>query len=378
MQYTGMTEMFGFVGEMFNAGFKPVARSFERTVHNRGDGVVRFMTKSNRPLKILGFMTGSFVIAAGGIVINRKLQMEQIIPPVSPFSNEYKTQILPRLQQALDTAFKYAQNGNIALLDPQLESIAEIVIEYPQFKRFVKYTQSMTFPKDTYFDAQHGGLPVQHIENKTSNNDDEKSDTSQVIVVQSESDTVSMLLSMDQQELQKEILKSMDKASQGVITFENQLDYIRHLCVIRRCEKIYQRGMRHAQKGNVQQCADVLAELWEYVCAYEVGPIIIGDGEGNTYKLTEEDLYRVMRSCHSNYVQYLINCAKTIGNHIDRKGLKKERETDMHRSLMGMVWKNLENARLYAEKYNIFDDEFKNEVKQVWKQKADQFNMEVV
>eukprot|EP01084_Bolivina_argentea_P153234 267185_1 len=373
MQYTGMTEMFGVIGELFNKGFKPIANKFEHKVTHSGDNIVHFWTKSNRPLKILGFMTGSFCIVSGSMVIHRKLQLnESIIPEIKPlagtyFQNEYNTTILPRLQQAIDTAFKYAQNGNISLLDPHLDTIAEIVIEYPQFKKFVKYNKPLEFPINTYFNGKNNQLITQNepIEN-TENESDSKP-----ILLQSQtqsSDTATMILSMNEKELKNALLENTNLKN-DMIKFENQLDYIRHLCVIKRCEKIYFRAIRYAQKGNVEKCAGLLAELWEHVCKYDVGAIIIANKDDKKYKLEEDDLLSVMKLCHRNYVQYLINSAKQIGDKVDRKGMKNDMIVDANRKLLTMVWKNLENARLYAEKYNVFEQDVKNELKNVWKQK---------
>ena len=191
MQYTGMTEMFGFVGEMFNRAFKPAANKFEHAAYHTGDRIVHFWTKQNRPLKILGVMGGSFVIVAG-IVINRRIQQNYMaLNPSSAnayFANEYNQTILPRLQQAVNTAFKYAENGNISLLDPHLDTIAEIVIQYPQFKPFVKYEQSMQFPMDTYFDGQNGGLPiVESNANNTKQHENESPTAEQQMIIKSES-----------------------------------------------------------------------------------------------------------------------------------------------------------------------------------------------
>ena len=99
-------------------------------------------------------------MTAGALVSNRKMQNGSLIPSESWVGEQYKGDILPRLQQAVDTAFKYAQNGNISLLDPHLDTIAEIVIQYPQFRYFVKYKEALKFPKSTYFDATNGGMTV--------------------------------------------------------------------------------------------------------------------------------------------------------------------------------------------------------------------------
>merc|ERR1712228_88418 len=300
--------------------------------------------------------------------INRRIQQNSLNPSSASayFSNEYNQSILPRLQQAINTAFKYAENGNISLLDPHLDTIAEIVIEYPQFKSFVKYNKTMQFPINTYFDAQNGGLPI--IEQSNQQNTD--NDNEQHIMLQSEySDTASMILSMNESELRK--LDETKNESSEMIEFENQLDYIRHVCVIRRCEKLYFRAIRHSQKGNVAECAQILAELWEYVCCYEM-PIIIKNDNGQMHKMQEDDLLIIMKLCHRNYAQYLIDSAKNIGDKVDRNGINKMMINDMNKKLLNMVWKNLENARIYAEKYNVLND-IKDELKTAWQLKQTQF-----
>ena len=187
-----------------------------------------------------------------------------------------------------------------------------------------------------------------------------------------DSDTASMILSMNEKELKKQLKVSSDARTKNkMIQFENQLDYIRHVCVIRRCEKLYFRAIRHAQKGNVQECGQILAELWEYVCNYEM-PIIIADGEGtHHHRMQEEDLYAIMKVCHRNYAQYLINTAKDIGDKVDRRGINKMMIADMNKKLLNMVWKNLENARIYAEKYDVLQ-EIERELKTTWQAKQTQ------
>ena len=178
---------------------------------------------------------------------------------------------------------------------------------------------------------------------------------------------ISNVLSTNPDELEQEMKRTPDGQEESV-QFENQLDYIRHLCVIRRCEKIYFRAIRHAQKGNVQECSQILAEVWEYVDGYDL-PLIIQDDGGKTMKLVEEDLVNVMRLCHRNYAQYLIDCAKRIGESVDRRHLRQTKIGDVNKQLLSMIWKNLENARIYAQKYNVFDDEVQNQLQSVWQQK---------
>ena len=181
---------------------------------------------------------------------------------------------------------------------------------------------------------------------------------------------ISNVLSTNPDELEQEMKRTPDGV-EGSVQFENQLDYIRHLCVIRRCEKIYFRAIRHAQKGNVQECSQILAEVWEYVHGYELPLLIQQDEESSPIELTEEDLNDVMRLCHRNYAQYLIDCAKRIGESVDRRNLNQRKIGDVNQQLLSMVWKNLENARIYAEKYNVLDGEVQNELQSVWQNKQD-------
>ena len=188
-------------------------------------------------------------------------------------------------------------------------------------------------------------------------------------------DTASMILSMDSKELEQELLKNLKELNgERVIKFENQLDYIRHVCVVRRCEKIYFRGMRHAEKGNVQECAEILAELWEYVCNYEM-PVIIANEDGVKHRLQENDLMDVMRICHKQYARYLINAASRIGDEVDKNDINKLMEKNMNKTLLNLVYKNLEKARIYAEKYNVFGDDVKSELQGVWKTKEAEFRL---
>lgn len=178
---------------------------------------------------------------------------------------------------------------------------------------------------------------------------------------------VSNVLSTNAEELQVEMVRIAESHGASV-HFENQLDYIRHLCVIRRCEKVYFRAIRHAQKGNVQECSQILAEIWEYVDGYGYPLIIEGEG-GNRLQLKEEDLVNVMRLCHRNYAGYLIDCAKRIGDSVDRRQMNGAKMHDVNKQLLSMVWKNLENARIYAEKYNVSDDDVQLELRGVWEHK---------
>merc|ERR1712032_1575583 len=156
-----------------------------------------------------------------------------------------------------------------------------------------------------------------------------------------------------------------------MIRFENQLDFIRHVAVIRRCEKLYFRAIRYAQKGNVQECSQILAELWEYVCCYEM-PIIIAFDDKKNRRLQEEDLLAVMKNCHRNYAKYLIKSANDIGDKLDRNGINKMMMDDVNKKLLAMVRKNLENARVYAEKYGVLQG-IDHELKTTWEHKQAQF-----
>ena len=72
-----------------------------------------------------------------------------------------------------------------------------------------------------------------------------------------------------------------------------------------------------------------------------------------------------MKVCHRNYAKYLIDSAKDIGDKVDRKRVNKMMQNDMNKKL-------LNNARIYAEKYNVLDD-IKNELQTAWRQKQTQF-----
>ena len=189
MQYTGVTEMFGFVGELFNKGFTGPAKKFSKKVNYSGDNIVNFWTKSNRPIKLLGFMGGSFILVSGGAIINRKMRTSQIIPPVIENRNLHDPNaIYPRLQTGLSTAYRYALNGNIKLLDNELDAIAEIVIQYPEFKKFVKYKQPLQFSAGTYIDG-HENKQIKNkkeiindTENKEENETEESSETESIIL----------------------------------------------------------------------------------------------------------------------------------------------------------------------------------------------------
>jgi len=112
------------------------------------------------------------------------------------------------------------------------------------------------------------------------------------------------------------------------------------------------------------------AELWEYVCCYEM-PIIIAFDDKNR-RLQEEDLLAVMKNCHRNYAKYLIKSANDIGDKLDRNGINKMMMDDVNKKLLAMVRKNLENARVYAEKYDVLQG-IDHELKTTWEHKQAQF-----
>merc|ERR1712087_1052973 len=212
--------------------------------------------------------------------------------------------------------------------------------------------ESLKFPKATYFDVENGGMKRTNASKQLVQTVDEEIETENQVAVTSDKLTANTL-STNPEEFEQEMVRIKASHDASTMQFENQLDYIRHLCVIRRCEKIYHRAIRHAQKGNVQECSQILAEVWEYVDGYEY-PLIIADGNGKRFELKEEDLQNVMRLCHRNYAGYLIDCARHIGESVDRRHMNKNKLQDINRQLLSMVWKNLENARVYAEKYNVF------------------------
>ena len=173
----------------------------------------------------------------------------------------------------------------------------------------------------------------------------------------------SLILSMDKQDLHQ--------MNEKVLRFENQLDYIRHVGVIRRCEKLYGRATRHAQKGNVKQCAQILAELWEYVNNYTM-PVTIQNENGQQYELEADDLTNTMKLCHTQYAKYLINAAKRIGEQVDRTDINELKMKEINKRLLNMVQSNLEKAKVYAEKYRVFED-VSNELQTVWTAKKAEF-----
>jgi len=379
--------MFGFVGEMFSNGFKKTANRAERFTHYRGDRIVQFWTKNNRPLKMLGFMTGSFVVYASAVSIRRKFDNESITSLSSQsdawLAREYQQTVGPRLQQAIETAFFYAQNGNISLLDPHLDVIAEIIIENPAYKKFIKYDQPMRFAMDTYFDVEHGGMTDD--DNSSGDVLSVSTSKSEKVAPQSESQSnteSTVKLSMDSKDLQKQQLvqKVDEQGNVREIEFSNQLDYIRHLCVVRRCEKVYHRALRHAQKGNVTQCAQILAELWEYAENYDY-PVMIADlahhKHDQPWRLTPNELHAIMRLCHSQYAKYLIEAGQRVGEKVDLQGMNKMRMDEVNQKLLHLVHDNLEKARVYAEKFGVLNEDIQMLLNKVWMEKKN-YNIQQV
>mmetsp|Transcript_58912 Transcript_58912/g.93721 ORF Transcript_58912/g.93721 Transcript_58912/m.93721 type:complete len:107 (+) Transcript_58912:1-321(+) len=102
-------------------------------------------------------------------------------------------------------------------------------------------------------------------------------------------------------------------------------------------------------------------------------PLIIGDANGESWKLKEQDLNAMMSECHAEYAKYLIGAANRVGEKLDTKDMNKMRMVDVNQKLLNMVYSNLEKARVYADKYDVLTDEIVNELQGVWQQKQEQY-----
>lgn len=184
---------------------------------------------------------------------------------------------------------------------------------------------------------------------------------------------------------------------QKLLHFRNQIEYINYIGVSQRCNMLFNRAKRQSKRGNVVDCAALLAQLWEmvdshdrslYVPFYQKNddneqvesfdirnPIILNsdnNGSINNRKmveLTTNELLLIMRDAHLGYVNYLVNETRNIGNRDQDKILLRRNKEIADKRLLTLVYQNIENIKHYAKRYSIYDETIKQQLKDIWAQK---------